>query len=126
MATDFTIRDVLEWARTKPADGRYNYNSNENCALCQFLRETGRAKFPTLGSTFWSDWELGYYQGEEGPILNIPREIDKAAHADEVPSHWTFGGLVSRLETLCPDTPMPASEWAAIDAYLTDIESVSA
>jgi hypothetical protein len=35
----------------------------------------------------------------------------------------SFGALVDRLAKLCPNAP--ATEWAAIGAYLAEIESVS-
>jgi hypothetical protein len=122
MATaDFTIADVLAWARTKPADEHYRYNDNTNCALCQFLRETGRARAPSAGSVTWADWESGIpYRGRwiDHPI---PQEIGRA-----VCRVRTFGDLVEQLEKLCPETPVTPSNWAAIDAYLTDIEQVEA
>jgi hypothetical protein len=113
MATDFTISDVLAWARTKPAIGEFDYFDNTNCALCQFLRETGRATAPIV---YGWDWTDGNHYAD------IPSHVAKAlALAD-----GTFKSLVWRLEQLSPATPVTGYDWAAIDAYLTDIEPVSA
>jgi hypothetical protein len=111
---DFTIADVLAWARTKPADEAYRYNSNTDCALCQFLRETGRAERPSVGGTTWRPVAFS------GVERRIPEQICQALLAD------TFGALVKRLEALCPETVVTPSEWTKLDAYLTDIEQVSA
>jgi hypothetical protein len=62
--TDFTIADVLVWARTKPADEAYNYVDARDCALCQFLRETGRVASPSVNA-----WDFGSTEG--GPRLPI-------------------------------------------------------
>lgn len=116
MATDFTIADVLAWARTKPADERYNYSDLDNCALCQFLRDTGRAIRPEAGGSFWSGVNsLGETIGGD-----IQTGLDRALVAQ------TFGALVTRLEALCPETGVTPSNWARLDAYLTDIELASA
>jgi hypothetical protein len=116
MATaDFTIADVLAWARTKPADEAYNYGSNNNCALCQFLRETGRCERPSVGGTYWRNRDTGF-----ADVREFPTGLETALLGA------TFGDLVKRLQALCPETPVTSSNWAAIDAYLTDIEQVEA
>jgi hypothetical protein len=110
--TDFTVADVLAWARTK--SGSYEYLDNTNCALCQFLRETGREHRPYV---------TGYHWGSvKAPLFTvIPRELQGPL------CEGTFAGLVARLEKLCPETPVVTkSDWLAIDAYLTEIEQVSA
>jgi hypothetical protein len=128
MATaDFTIADVLAWARTKPADEGYCYTSSGHCALCQFLRETGRAEKPGVDPLTWTD--LAKHSGRvEFPI---PPALDDAlaAHGqfrDRTVNRWTFGALVERLGRLCPETIVTPSQWARLDAYLTDIEQVPA
>lgn len=124
--TDFTIADVLAWARTKPADERYNYQDSTNCALCQFLRDTDRAERPRV--SMWADnvrggWSEDWQDRREYPKIMEPvLSGDGSFEGDE--TLWTFGGLVSRLEALCPETPVNASNWQSIDAYLTDIEAV--
>jgi hypothetical protein len=126
MATaDFTIADVLAWARTKPADESYSYGSNTDCALCQFVRETGRVRQPTAGASYLNAWELAPHLGRKLFSLPIPNELNDAVCAiDE--EQATFRTLVKRLEALCPDAPVPSSEWTRLDAYLTDIELASA
>lgn len=42
-STDFTVADVLAWARTKPADEQFDYGDADKCAIAQFGRDTGRA-----------------------------------------------------------------------------------
>jgi hypothetical protein len=115
--SDFTVADVLAWARAKPAAERYNYGDPRNCALCHFLRDTGRASIPTVSQLF--GW------GESGAPLSArrpyPVELEPA-----LVEGGTFGGLAKLLEAICHDTPVTQSDWAAIDAYLTDIEQVSA
>lgn len=119
MSQDFTIADVLAWARTKPADKAYDYGSNGNCALCQFLRETGRCATPSVGGRTWSDRSL--WSGRASyPTFDIPDPIGTALIAE------TFGQLVSRLEKLAPERVVTPSEWTRLDAYMVDIESVSA
>ena len=115
MATDFTISDVLAWARTKPADERYDYENPRNCALCQFLRETGRCDAPAVSS--------GYGWGEASAPMRSRRQYPSELESPLSRSD-TFGGLVKRLEAICPDTVVTPSEWPKLDAYLT--EQVSA
>jgi hypothetical protein len=143
MATaDFTIADVLAWARTKPADERYSYIDNTGCALCIFLRETHRAERPHVVPDFW-------YEERTAERHKYPYILNLA-----VQSLWiggtTFGGLVRRLEVIsshynelcalvaggmCTEefaarfeallAEPRASEWTKLDAYLADIEAVS-
>lgn len=142
MATDFTISDVLIWARTKPAGETYCYSSNGQCALAQFLRDTGRAVNPSVNPYSWRDEANLIERHEYQEVLNAA-----------VQTHWTndstFGALVVRLSVLAnrPDiaaahgrqeggdlsfyslfpealaeaallATSPSNEWASIDAYL--------
>jgi hypothetical protein len=116
MATDFTIADVLAWARTKPADERYDYEDSGNCALCQYLREVTGDEEPSVGSTI--------YYPITGGVAPLPDWANDAAVGDGKPKSHTFGLFVKRLEALSPDTPVTQSNWSAIDAYLC--ETVSA
>lgn len=126
-STDFTIADVLAWARTKPADERYNYSDNTNCALCQFLRETGRAVSPTVVPYFGADDpEGGWRDTEDGDLRQYGAALDDAVRGSSDGRRWTFGALVKRLEKLAPDTIVTPNQWTRLDAYLTDIETVSA
>lgn len=109
---DFTISDVLAWARTKPADERYDYDDVANCAMCQFLRDTGRASDPNVGSLTWDDLDN----------LETLDSVPFDPRLDKVVKHGshTFGALVTRLEALCPDQVIPPSEWTRLDSYMTD------
>jgi hypothetical protein len=130
MAADFTIADMLAWARTKPADEPYLYTSSGNCALCQFLRETGRAVKPQVGP--WLDNVFaGHWSDDFDLERTYPAELEPALRGEDqfcLPDieRWTFGALAKRLEVLCSDTAITQSNWSAIDAYLEDIEQVSA
>lgn len=88
-AADFTIADVLAWARTKPADGGYDYSSNNGCAIACFLIETGRSKNPLVGG----DGEWDDRRGRERPSPEGLRDTARG-----VP--FTFGAFADRLEAL--------------------------
>jgi hypothetical protein len=126
MAADFTIADVLEWARTKPADGVYRYYDPFNCALCQFLKDTLRSSGPRVVSHrayqggFWEDgWgEPTPYPAELEPALASQKPIEVDVWGEE-----TFGALVKRLEALLP---APSDTWTKANTYLADIEQVTA
>jgi hypothetical protein len=126
VASDFTIADVLAWARTKPADETYDYVSNFHCALAQFLKATGRSVYPMVGPYDWDDYAD---ETMRPPLGTYPlSDALNSAVSDEgsFPKDCTFGGLVKRLEALCPETVTTPSEWTKLDAYLADIEQVSA
>ena len=125
-STDFTIADVLAWARTKPADEVYVYTDSTNCALCQFLRETGRVLKPCLGGNTTGLGATLLDRDNWRKVGIVPAEICEVVNPGRGSSDWVFGKLVARLEALCPDTPVTSENWAAIDAYLTDIEAVEA
>lgn len=77
--TDFTLADVLAWARTKPADEGYNYTNFEACAVAQFGLATGRPHLADLSS---NDIEL-QCRGLGWVACTHP---------------WTFGAFADRLE----------------------------
>jgi len=106
-SADFSIRDIRDWARTKPADERYFFQDCRKCALAQFLLETGRARQPYVDEDGeWFDYAGGAHGGA-GEIIN---------HA--VASSLTFGELVAKLSV--------SDTWTSPAAYLSDIESVEA
>jgi hypothetical protein len=106
---DFSIQDVLAWARTKPADERYDYFQPDYCAVAKFGRETGRPHLigipGLMSSRLVPVWLADVIMETEG-------------------RGWSYGALVARLEALVPETT--PSEWTRLDAYLSDIESVAA
>jgi hypothetical protein len=107
MAADFTIADVLEWARTKPARETYNFCDPDNCAAAQFGRATGR------------DYLIGV-----GDLRRIDHDLWRAVignEGDQSFDRYTFGPLVKRLEAL-----LPSDRWTKANAYLADIEQVTA
>lgn len=79
----FTVDEFAAWARTKPADEPYDYRGGINCALEQFLRETGRATKPYV--------RCFTYRCDDGVTRFIPEPLDDALPA------LTFGELVERL-----------------------------
>lgn len=116
---DFSVADVLAWARTKPADGSYTYADASNCALCQFLRDTGRAGSPSVDPDSYGDLSATDWHVRKP----LPAGANDAALGrDEfgIPGRLTFGALVARLEALSPDQVIPPSEWTRLDAYMID------
>jgi hypothetical protein len=51
---------LLAWARKQPADAEYDYGSIHNCALCQFLKDTGICSTPRAGGSYWTDTSLPF------------------------------------------------------------------
>lgn len=104
MSPEFSLPEFLSWCRTKPADEAYDFCDPNVCAIGQFGHATGRTGLTNLGC----------------------RTLDELGLLDVVQGEWrseqTFGALVKRLEKLCPETP----DYARIEAYLADIEAVSA
>jgi hypothetical protein len=104
---DFTIAELLAWARTKPVNERYDFTNSRICALAQFGRATNRA----------------HLIGPDGTaaLCHWPELQDAVAGGEE-----TFGALVERLEALSLTCAVPKSDWASVAAYMLDLESVSA
>jgi hypothetical protein len=100
---DFTIADVLAWARTKPADETYCFLEPENCAVAQFGQATNRPELVRVGD-----------------LRKLPVPFAHDLWNAVISKGWTFAALVKRLEALCSDTPVTKSDWLSIDAYLTD------
>lgn len=110
-SADFTIADVLAWARTKPADEEYRYSSTSGCALCQFLTHA-QIPFRGVGGAYW--------RTADGACEPLPEILRIALRLPD----YTFGGLVARLEALLPAEPL-SDTWTRADAYLNDIEDVA-
>jgi hypothetical protein len=100
---DFTIADVLAWARTKPADEAYDYFNCRECALAQFSRHIGLPTFNPRRS------EMEQYKNLGEHLIAEPK---------------TFGALAGRLAALLPAEPLSGT-WTKADAYMTDIEDVA-
>jgi hypothetical protein len=102
-SADFTIADVLAWARTKPADEVYCYINAGGCAVAQFGAETNRPELVGVGL-----------------ILSLgKRWLYDAVSPPDGMDHDTFGALVARLEALLPDKPI-SDTWVKADAYMAD------
>lgn len=101
MATDFAIADVLEWARTKPAEERYSYCDSTRCALAQFGKATGRPELT----------------GPSGTAFLEAHDELRGAFCG--PGQDTFGRLVRELEALVPAAQI-TDTWTKVDAYLTE------
>lgn len=82
-------QQVADWARTKPADEAYVYESASQCAVCQFLRETGLASNPSVRPGAWRDKDAA---NPEQRYRFSARLEDAVAS-----SPWTFGALADRL-----------------------------
>lgn len=89
-SADFTIADVLVWARTKPPRKRYDYvgDCNGLCALDYFLIETGRSAEPCVTPSSWHDGD--------GNWRDLPLGTDAAVARRP----WTFGALTKRIAEL--------------------------
>jgi hypothetical protein len=87
VSPDFTVADVLAFARSKPADEAYDYEDPCCCALGQFIRDA-------LGT---DDYCLGNLTVAIGGVCRpIPSTLHKALRFGD----WTFGALVKRLEAI--------------------------
>jgi hypothetical protein len=85
-------RMVLDWARKQPADAKYDYASNDDCALCQFLRATGICAQPRVGGDYWRDDTLGFRDS-----FDQKHSISSAMVSALVASPRSLGGLAERL-----------------------------
>jgi hypothetical protein len=96
---DFTIADVLAWARTKPADEAYNWMEPANCAIAQFGKATNRPHLVSVGrlSTVIADDNIYF------PVVHSK----------------TFGQLVAQLEVALRAEPV-SDTWTKADAYMAE------
>ncbi len=102
MSLSFTYA-VIQWAKSKPASEGYEYVDFQNCAICQFLRETGRCENPAVSHNEWRDRDRVEY-----PALyhQFDKRVEKAAMG------WprTFGGFADRLAQTPPSNKPPGVE----------------
>jgi hypothetical protein len=99
-SVDFTIADVLAWARTKPADQSYSFYDASSCAVAQFGRATGRECLVGMPGKTMAQKHPALLQA----AIGLP---------------WNFGAFAARLETLCPNA-IVSDTWTKADAYLTE------
>jgi hypothetical protein len=90
------ISDFAVFARSK-GHVAYDYLSNTNCAACQFLKHTGRAKEPSVGGNAWREIGDAESARQRMPDIDMPALCEKP---------WTFSALADRLEALIADAPM--------------------
>jgi hypothetical protein len=86
MAADFTIADVIEWARTKPPSERYDFGNSGNCVIAQFGKATGRGCLLNLGPARL--------------LYTVGHDLYSAAIGN-----CTFGGFVKALEKRVEPNP---------------------
>jgi hypothetical protein len=140
MAADFSIAELLEWARTKPKDEAYRFCDYRNCALTQFGRATGRTYLVGIGDVTPF---IGKGKAFNALVLSrtfgeLVSELEVVVEPSAIRRVWarlagkTIGGapvaresasLVTRLEELLP---APSDTWTKANAYLADIEQVTA
>lgn len=117
VSNDFSVADVLAWARTKPAGEPYQFVNAGVCALGQYARAHG-----------WSEAQArcGSYEVYVSDDLRWAANPCGPVGTSKTLWGGTFGQFVKRLEKLCPETPVTKSDWLSIDTYLSDIEQVDA
>lgn len=103
--SDFTISDVLAWARTKPADELFRYSDIDNCACAQFVRSVGAPLHGELRSRL---------ERKLGMLILDCEYIDGGRR---------FGEFAERIEALLPAEPL-TDTWTKANAYLTDIKAL--
>lgn len=105
--TDFTVADLLAWARTKPADETYVFVSPAYCALGQFAREM-------LGFS-----ELDAACEAYGPVSEklLDAALGRFAIYPDFPEQ-NFGQLVKRLEMLVQEIPAKPTIWLTPQTYI--------
>jgi hypothetical protein len=87
--TDFSLSDVLAWARMKPAGEAYDFHDVRGCAFFQFLKARGMPVRVAGGMGHWVD-------------------LDGNDHWEDIPAGvlsaepWTFGAFAERLEKALP------------------------
>jgi hypothetical protein len=80
------------WAASQPPEMTYRPSSPTECALCQFLNDTGLTRNAVVGTTIWR--ECG--DEEDRPLPEWANTAVQTAPHD-------FGSLAIRLERLLVD-----------------------
>lgn len=86
------IAEFAAFCRGK-GDEAYDYDCSVNCAVAQFVRDTGRSNGDAIGHIWYYD--------QHGKSQAIPCGVSPAA--DAYPQ--TFSALADRLEALIADRP---------------------
>ena len=100
---DFSVSDVLAWARTRPADELYDFGDADNCAIAQFGRATDRPHLVGVSSNIFT------------PELRRALHPGTAERGCSI-GFYRFGGLVTRLEALLPAAV--SDTWTKAESYL--------
>lgn len=98
------IADFAAFCRTK-GDEAYDYVEPQECACCQFLRETGRAAEPSVIPNKWRDFAVDGFEFKN----QMPEGMEAALVAEGCfgqSDAWTFSALAHRLEALLADVPV--------------------
>lgn len=85
-SVELSAQEFAAWAGSQPASKRYNFFSNEACALAQYLSARGTP----------ADFVGGFYWSAEGVDHRIPGCIGDAL----IQHPHTFGALSRRLHDL--------------------------
>jgi hypothetical protein len=126
---DFTIADVLAWARTKPADEFYNFGKPGECALAQFGRATGRNYLVGVGDphSVGTPKALVFWLALSCTFGELVERLEREVEPSPVKRLWArFRGRTIGGTNFTYATPPISETWTKADAYLNDIEQVSA
>ena len=79
-----SVEDLVAWLETKELEGKYDFMSNSECLLCQYL--TARLGMSvSIGGTYWR-----FAGGKE--CTDLTKEMRDIA----VTAPWTFGAALTR------------------------------
>jgi hypothetical protein len=123
-APDFTVGDLLAWARTQPADKIYHFCNPYHCAVAQFGRATGREYLVSVGDLR----SLAPLRPAMAAIClsmtfgELVRSLEHVVEPSRVKRIW------ARLtgKTIGPETFTVAvsGTWTKARAYLAEIEEL--
>ena len=93
-ADPFSLESLIAWLEKMPADGTYNYISNGNCLLAQYLRSSGHRRVSVDGYSY-------YIEGTKQRISPTFRDI---AMPEISWCFWrsTYGAALERARKLLP------------------------
>ena len=82
----FTTQEFVNWLATKDPQETYIYARGQNCAIAQFVKETGRGKDPCV-------WDAEFQ-----PEFENSERIPLPPHADRIASGGVYGFLRGSTE----------------------------